>query len=310
MIDIFRQMTNKHYEEYIDNLETRTEILHFIMEIFSVFQNLVNQSIFPTDWCEMIFVQNDVILKALKFYSYTIRDRFFDQFEEQAWSNYFHCAIAFMTQPSLQLETFTENKRMRILKRFGDMRRITGFEIKSMWFNLGTHKVHFVPSLVGPLLEMTLIPEKQLRKATIPIFFDMMQSEYYSSKYEFESYGDTKRDSSHIKGNFCTFENEIVSKLDTLIEGGKGDENYKNLFYEIMLNLCSLHTSLNAQGVQFVKMVTKLMERLLEYRNIIHDENKENRMSCTVNLLVSLILMLRPLLFFYLSYFSRSSIPR
>jgi hypothetical protein len=29
------------------------------------------------------------------------------------------------------------------------------------------------------------------------------------------------------------------------------------------------------------------MERLLEYRFIITDENKENRMSCTVNLLVS-----------------------
>lgn len=30
------------------------------------------------------------------------------------------------------------------------------------------------------------------------------------------------------------------------------------------------------------------MERLLEYRFIITDENKENRMSCTVNLLVSM----------------------
>lgn len=29
------------------------------------------------------------------------------------------------------------------------------------------------------------------------------------------------------------------------------------------------------------------MERLLDYRTIMHDENKENRMSCTVNVLVS-----------------------
>lgn len=28
------------------------------------------------------------------------------------------------------------------------------------------------------------------------------------------------------------------------------------------------------------------MERLLDYRTIMHDENKENRMSCTVNVLV------------------------
>lgn len=40
------------------------------------------------------------------------------------------------------------------------------------------------------------------------------------------------------------------------------------------------------QGIRFVKIVTGLLERLLEYRTVINDENKENRMNCTVNLLV------------------------
>lgn len=31
--------------------------------------------------------------------------------------------------------------------------------------------------MVGPILEVTLVPEPELRKATIPIFFDMMQCE-------------------------------------------------------------------------------------------------------------------------------------
>lgn len=39
------------------------------------------------------------------------------------------------------------------------------------------------------------------------------------------------------------------------------------------------------QGLKLVRTVTRLMERLLEYRSIITDENRENRMSCTVNLL-------------------------
>lgn len=154
-----------------------------------------------------------------------------------------------------------------------------------MWFNLGQYKVQFVPSLVGSILEMTLLPEVELRKATIPIFFDMMQCEFYSSKYEFESFGDTKRDSSQIKGQFVDFENEMIAKLDTLIEGGRGDEDYKELFKEIMSNLCGSHMTMKEDGLKFVGMVTRLMERLLEYRCIINDDNKENRMSCTVNLL-------------------------
>ncbi|KAF5308725.1 hypothetical protein FQR65_LT06086 [Abscondita terminalis] len=286
MIDIFRQMSDYHYEKYISQFATRTDILDFLMEILLVFKELVNQSVFPPDWCDMIMLQNSVILKSLRFFSHTIRDHFFEKFDNQAWSNFFHCAIAFMTQPSLQLETFSHNKRMRIIKRYKDMRRETGFEIRSMWFNLGgQYKVQFVPSLVGSILEMTLIPEIELRKATIPIFFDMMQCEFYSSRYEIESYGDTKRDSKHIKQNFFDFENEMIAKLDILVEGGRGDEQFKDLFHDIMVELCSHHTTMNEHGIKFVKMVSRLMERLLEYRCIITDENKENRMSCTVNLL-------------------------
>lgn len=170
------------------------------MEILLVFKDLVNRSVFQQDWSDMIMLQNSVILKCLKFFSNTIRDYFSNKFDNQAWSNFFHCAIAFMTQPALQLENFSPNKRHRILQKYKDMRRETGYEIKAMWFNLGQHKVQFVPSLVGSFLEMTLLPEQELRRATIPIFFDMMQCEFYSSKYLLESYGDTKRDSSQIKG--------------------------------------------------------------------------------------------------------------
>lgn len=299
MIDVFRQMTDIHYENFIQHFNTRSDILDFLMEILVVYKELVNQSVFPSDWCDMIMLQNSVILKCLRFFSHTIRDYFFDRFDHQAWSNFFHCAIAFMTQPALQLETFSPNKQIRIIRRYKDMRSETGFEIRSMWFNLGQNKVQFVPSLVVSILEMTLIPEPVLREATIPIFFDMMQCEFYSSRFEAESYGDTKRDSSHIKGNFSDFENEMIAKLDMLIEGGRGDENYKDMFHDIMMKLCSNHSSMRDDGVKFVKIVTRLIERLLEYRNIINDENKESRMSCTVSLLVS-ELIYRFLFVFYM----------
>ena len=41
-------------------------------------------------------------------------------------------------------------------------------------------------------------------------------------------------------------------------------------------------------GVRFVGLITKLMERLLDYRTVVlGDDNIDNRMSCTVNVLVS-----------------------
>ena len=78
-------------------------------------------------------------------------------------------------------------------------------------FISGHHKTEFIPDIVGPVLEMTLIPETgkefdgdvfrpplfidllkrtklinfayyvvELRKATIPMFFDMIQCEFMS----------------------------------------------------------------------------------------------------------------------------------
>ncbi|KAF6209244.1 hypothetical protein GE061_014989 [Apolygus lucorum] len=280
MLSVLRQMGSKHFEDYINRFPTTIDRLDFLMEILLVFKDLVTRPVYPRDWTEMIMLQNSIILKSLRFFSHTIRDFYFEDFEHQAWNNFFHCAIAFLTQPALQLEKFSLAKRRRILARYEDMRMEIGVEIKSMWFNLGKHKKHFIPGLVGPFLEMTLIPENELRERTIPIFFDMMQCEFYSYK---ETNG--KRDSANVKAHFREFENEMISKLDNLVEGGRGDVQYKELFQKLVSGECEHHSTLRDQGQRFVAIVVGLMERLLEYRSIIRDDNKEHKMSSTVNLL-------------------------
>ncbi|KAJ1066991.1 hypothetical protein K5549_012350 [Capra hircus] len=216
-----------------------------------------------TTYCVSLYEINRVFLRAINQYADMLNKKFLDQanFELQLWNNYFHLAVAFLTQESLQLENFSSAKRAKILNKYGDMRRQIGFEIRDMWYNLGQHKIKFIPEMVGPILEMTLIPETELRKATIPIFFDMMQCEFHSTR------------------SFQMFENEIITKLDHEVEGGRGDEQYKVLFDKMK------HKYLAKTGETFVKLVVRLMERLLDYRTIMHDENKENRMSCTVNVL-------------------------
>ncbi|XP_055696670.1 dedicator of cytokinesis protein 1 isoform X2 [Lutzomyia longipalpis] len=285
MLGIFRSMRQEHYTWYVNHFATKYDLMDFLTEILHVFKDLVSYPVFPSDWMDMIMHQNIVILESLKHFTNIILEKFFVPFEKQVWSNFFHCSIAFLIQPSLQLDQFTENKTSTILLRYRDIRKETAIEIRKMWFSLGENKIQFVPQLVGPLLEMSLIPEPELRQATIPIFFDMMQAEYCSSRYISESYGDTRRNNSHYKGNFNDFENEMIEKLDILVEGGRGDNEYKDMFYSIMMENCCNHNTLSGDGKKFVMIATKLMERLLEYRCIIHDESKENRMACTVSLL-------------------------
>ncbi|XP_028968827.1 dedicator of cytokinesis protein 1 [Galendromus occidentalis] len=280
MIDIFRQMNDFHFKNYMAHFQTDVDLTDFLMEILLVFKDLVRKTVYHRDWCDMIMLQNSVTLTCLRHFSIAIKERFLRNFDEQVWNNFFHCAIAFMTQESLQLEQFSPNKKDKLILRYKDMRRETGFEVRSMWFSLNEHKIRFIPAMVGPFLEMTMIPQLDLRKATIPIFFDMMQCEHYSTLPLDGTYLQTG-----IKGNFGLFENEFITKLDVLVEGGKADCEYQKLFTDLMSRLVENQSGLYISGTRFVKTAGGLMDRLLQYRSIANDESKENRMSCTVNLL-------------------------
>ncbi|XP_069510411.1 dedicator of cytokinesis protein 2 isoform X2 [Ambystoma mexicanum] len=268
MTAILNQMDNQHYSFYINTFQTSSDLVDFLMETFIMFKDLVGKNVYPLDWRAMSMVQNRVFLRAINKFAETMNQKFLDNmnFEVQLWNNYFHLAVAFITQDSLQLENFSHAKRSKILEKYGDMRRLIGFAIRDMWYKLGQNKICFIPGMVGPILEMTLIPEVELRKATIPIFFDMMFCEYCQS------------------GAFLKFENEIILKLDHEVEGGRGDEQYMQLFESIMLECSSKH-AISRPIASFVSLVKGLLEKLLDYRSVMSDESKNNRMSCTVNLL-------------------------
>lgn len=273
LIAMLQLMDEKHYQKYVAHFSTDQDLLDFLIELFMLFCHFVRSNIFPKDWMVMTMVQNNVILNAIQYFSEAMHQHFGagKGFAKQLWSNFFNLAVAFVTQESLQLENFSTAKQDKILDKYADMRMIIGSKISEMWHLLGKHKSDFIPDLVGPFLEMTLIPHSDLRRATIPIFFDMIWCEYEQNM------------------NFTLVESEIISKLDVLIEGGRGDIQYKELFYKILLDLfnkCQKEPEFREDGSRFVELIAKLMEILLDYRTVVlGGDNIDNRMSCTVSVL-------------------------
>ncbi|KAG8186361.1 hypothetical protein JTE90_026781 [Oedothorax gibbosus] len=283
LVALLRLMEEQHYNhlwEKFGNVRQRRDrrqLKDFLLSVFIVFHSFVKHDVFPTDWVVMRMLTNHVVLCALQEFSQPLTIDFLDglDFDEQLWSSYFSLAVAFLTQPALQLETFSDVKKDKIIEKYGDMRVLMGFQILSMWDKLGDHKIFFIPVMVGPFLEVTLVPEIDLRKATLPIFFDMMDCE------------------QRIRGNFKQVESELIDKLDILVSDNKGEDEYRRLF-NTMEHLSSVllekvRTSdpvWKENGVAFINSITKLLERLLDYRNVMDgEENRDKRMSCTVNLL-------------------------
>lgn len=271
LIGILRLMTPYHYEHYIKSLHPRKELLDFLMEIIMVFKDLVSSCVYPSDWSEMILLQNSVILSSLKQLSAIIREHFSERdFEHQLWNNFFYCSISFMTQKSLQLENFSLRKREKIIRRYKDMRIDMASVIRKMWSHLGSHTIDFVPVMVGLFLEMALIPDTTLRNEIVPIFFEMFLQEF------------------HFKGNFYGCEQELISELDKFIEGGKGDEEFRQMFKLIMKPRFESSRAMREPGLKLVASVDRLMKHLLEYRSVvsnINEDNEDKRMLCMVNLM-------------------------
>nr|XP_022902417.1 dedicator of cytokinesis protein 3 isoform X2 [Onthophagus taurus] len=277
LIGLLQLLDEYHYKRLWETLMginlDRKPLKDFLMRVFLVFRELVKQEVYPPDWLIIKMVANNVMLKALQELAQPLAFKFLDSrtgyFDKELWTNYFNLAVDYLTQQSLQLEQFSEVKREKIIEKYGDMRVLMGFQILSMWSQLGEHKLHFIPSMVGPFLEVTLVPELELRKATLHIFFDMMECE------------------QQARGNFRQVESELIDKLDILISENKGDDEYRRLFNTMLLDRVQAEDpAWKDSGAAFISSVTRLLERLLDYRSVIQgDENRDKRMSCTFNLL-------------------------
>uniref|UniRef100_A0A8C3LVU7 Dedicator of cytokinesis 3 n=1 Tax=Chrysolophus pictus TaxID=9089 RepID=A0A8C3LVU7_CHRPC len=260
LLSLLRQMSDTHFQHLLDNFQSKDELKEFLLKIFCVFRNLMKMSVFPRDWMVM-----RLLTSKLKNFLPVL----------QVWNSYFSLAVLFINQPSLQLENATPAKRKKILDKYGDMRVMMAYELFSMWQNLGEHKIHFIPGMIGPFLGVTLVPQPEVRNIMIPIFHDMMDWEQRKN------------------GNFKQVEAELIDKLDSLVSEGKGDENYRELFsltqlfgpYPSLLEKIEQETW-RETGISFVTSVTRLMERLLDYRDCMKgDETENKKIGCTVNLM-------------------------
>uniref|UniRef100_A0A8D1PF22 Dedicator of cytokinesis 3 n=1 Tax=Sus scrofa TaxID=9823 RepID=A0A8D1PF22_PIG len=261
LLSLLRQMCDTHYQHLLDNFQSKDELKEFLLKIFCVFRNLMKMSVFPRDWMVMRLLTTSTELLLERVY---------------VWNSYFSLAVLFINQPSLQLEIITSAKRKKILDKYGDMRVMMAYELFSMWQNLGEHKIHFIPGMIGPFLGVTLVPQPEVRNIMIPIFHDMMDWEQRKN------------------GNFKQVEAELIDKLDSMVSEGKGDESYRELF-GLLTQLFGPYPSLlekveqetwRETGISFVTSVTRLMERLLDYRDCMKGEETENKkIGCTVNLM-------------------------
>ncbi|MGH0125600.1 UNVERIFIED_CONTAM: hypothetical protein FKN15_010366 [Acipenser sinensis] len=265
LLVLLRQMTDKHYQQLLEGFTNKEELRDFLLQIFTVFRILIRPEMFPKDWTVMRLVTNNVIITTVLYLSDALRKNFLNEnFDYKVWDSYYYLSVIFINQPCLQLEMFSPSKKKKVLEKYGDMRVMMGCEIFSMWQNLGEHKVNFIPAMIGPFLEVTLVPQPDLRNVMIPIFHDMMDWEQrrsgsFKQPAEENREGDLEGEWDFIDSHCYTAHGKTV-RLQNFY---KTELNKEEMYIRYIHKLYDLH--LKAQNYTEAAYTLLLYDELLEW---------------------------------------------
>ena len=237
-----------------------------LSRLFTVLSEVMARPAFPAEWMSLRLAVAVTVSSALQQAGNCLH---YLSFDKQLWMAYFQLAVVFITSPILQFEQLRKHGTLCVgLDSVGDPRLPIAAHMVATWQSC-PDQIQLVPSLVGPLLEVTLIPQREIRQTILPLLIYMMEAE------------------QRERGNFKQMETELIDKLDILISENKGDDEYRQIFNSLMLDLVQhLDPAWREMGTVFVLSVSRLLERLLDYRDVLQgEENRNKRMSCTVNLL-------------------------
>ncbi|KAH9406222.1 Dedicator of cytokinesis protein 2, partial [Tyrophagus putrescentiae] len=298
VLSLLHQMSDYHYQEYFTFLRRTEELNGFLHRLLRLFQSCCAGSgnsgggSFPADWSDMYLVQNSVILKTMHQIVHFIKARAeltmrntssstsTSAFDYSLTKELFLTAIAYITQKPLQLESFFRRKQKRLLSLTTensssstnsstgsterDMRLEMVVLLRSLWYYLGDEKAknRFIPFIIGPLLEVALLPVLPIRQISVTIFFDML---LVASKTE----------ASTVSGS--ALRNEVISQLDSLVvAGGRGDFAFRALFQSTILESAEYHpVPFKESCHRFVGEVGAQIEKLIVYREVLAEFSAE-----------------------------------
>jgi dedicator of cytokinesis protein 1 len=220
--------------------------------------SLISDDIYPRDWSALLVLRDSILLNTLHNIADRISNHHLREFHtpnKKIWQDYFDAVVALITDSCLQLEKFSENKRLGILQKYGDMRLKGVLDLKNMWYSLGANKHHFIPGMIDSFLRVALIPIKQINEEIIPIFFDMICSELYGNQQG----GDTF--------DMLIVPNRLVLALDEHIENGAGTYEFRDVLQATLTDKFMKNRALS-DHIDYVDKLVDLIDLLIEYRDL------------------------------------------
>ncbi|CAM1503997.1 Fc.00g015880.m01.CDS01 [Cosmosporella sp. VM-42] len=160
---------------------------------------------YPTEWLSVHIHHHKSTMRTLKYLASIMLDSMLpepddaESFNTELWKLFFTTLLKLVGSTSLALETFPEQKRRAVWKIAGDVREHGAELLRRTWEaigweaspderaryglpKMGGYQVQYVPTLVGPIVELCLSVHEGLRKMAVEVLQTMIVSEWTLSE--------------------------------------------------------------------------------------------------------------------------------
>ena len=186
--------------------ESDTQILskmtrEHIAAVLELNTSILNGEAFPSSWLTLHVFHHRTIFKNLYTMFEVMVEKLLpppedaDNFDTDIWRMFFNVLLKLVRSEALALETLPEQKRRAVWKIAGDVREQGAELLRRSWNaigwdtnmqeqklyglqRLGGYQVQYVPSLVGPTIELCMSVHEGLRSVAVEVLQSMIVSEW------------------------------------------------------------------------------------------------------------------------------------
>ncbi|KAK1834532.1 hypothetical protein QBC39DRAFT_252207 [Podospora conica] len=187
-------------------LELAEDDLHVIVDSsLRVHMSILQGETFPSNWLSVHIFHHKSTMRTLQYLASILLESFLphpddaEGFNTELWKMFFTTLLKLVGSPQLALETFPEQKRRAVWKIAGDVREHGADLLRRTWeaigwetsadersryghSKMGGYQVQYVPTLVGPIVELCLSVHQGLRGMAVEVLQTMIVGEWTLSE--------------------------------------------------------------------------------------------------------------------------------
>ncbi|RYP17156.1 hypothetical protein DL765_004689 [Monosporascus sp. GIB2] len=253
------------------------ELSVLVKKTLQMHMSILQGEAFPSTWLSVYIYHHKSTMETLQYLSSILLESFLpdpddaEEFDTELWKMFFTTLLKLVGSGCLALETFPEQKRRAVWKIAGDVREHGAALLRRTWeaigwetspderstyglTRMGGYQVQYVPSLVGPIVELCLSVHEGLRKTAVEVLQTMIVSEWTLSE------------------DLSVIQTEMIDYLDMFFQGKTMTESIMQKLFirELMGRFAPLSTIEGGTLHTAVKDLVATVEEFLDLLVAVH----------------------------------------